>query len=73
MSMPGPAGQENVEQPMRLPPLTFHFRTGRWSLFDKVRFRWGGGGDIVLGIAHDRRCHSAGPPYSAFCSLCSGS
>lgn len=31
-----------------------------WSFFDKVRFRWGGAGDIVLGIALIGSGHSAG-------------
>jgi hypothetical protein len=59
MSVPSPAEQENAEQPVMFPPLTFHSRTGHWSLFDKVRFRWGGGGDIVLGIAMIGGGHSA--------------
>ena len=54
MSMPGPAGQEYVAQRPR-PPLTF----GGWSFFDRVRFRWGGFGDIVLGIALIGGGHSA--------------
>ena len=33
------------------PPLTIRTQRGRWGLFDKVRFRWGGFGDILLGIA----------------------
>jgi hypothetical protein len=36
------------------------FTIGGWSFFDKVRFRWGGGGDIVLGIALIGGGHSAG-------------
>lgn len=31
-----------------------------WSFFDKVRFRWGGGGDILLGIALIGGGHSVG-------------
>jgi hypothetical protein len=31
-----------------------------WSLFDKVRFRWGGGGDILLGICLIVGVHDAG-------------
>jgi hypothetical protein len=38
------------------PPLTI----GGWSFFDKVRFRWGGGGGIILGIALIGGGHSAG-------------
>jgi hypothetical protein len=53
MSVPGPVEQENGNLPT--PPLTF----GGWSFFDKVRFRWGGFGDIVLGIALIGGGHSA--------------
>ena len=42
MSMPDPVERDYVK-----PPLTL----GGWSFFDKIRFRWGGFGDIVLGIA----------------------
>jgi hypothetical protein len=38
------------------PPLTI----GGWSLFDKVRYRWGGAGDILLGICLVVGVHSAG-------------
>lgn len=38
------------------PPLTI----GGWSFFDKVRFRWGGGGAIILGISLIGGGHSAG-------------
>jgi hypothetical protein len=51
MSVPGA-----VEQTERKPPLTI----GGWSFFDKVRFRWGGAGDIVLGISLIGGVHSAG-------------
>jgi hypothetical protein len=44
-----------VEQE-RKPPLTIR----GWSFFDKVRFRWGGAGDIVLGISLIGGVHSAG-------------
>jgi hypothetical protein len=47
MSVPPPAEQEYAAQQQARPPLTI----GGWSFFDKVRFRWGGFGDIVLGIA----------------------
>jgi hypothetical protein len=33
---------------------------GGWSFFDRTRFRWGGAGDIVLGIALIGSGHSAG-------------
>lgn len=48
---PAPAPSE-----YRKPPLTI----GGWSFFDKVRFRWGGAGDIILGIALIGGGHSAG-------------
>ena len=54
MSVPDPAEQEYVAR-QDLPPLTI----GGWSFFDKVRFRWGGFGDIVLGIALIGGGHSA--------------
>jgi len=38
------------------PPLTI----AGWSLFDKVRFRWGGAGGILLGISLIGGGHSAG-------------
>jgi Double zinc ribbon len=44
------------QQEYRKPPLTI----AGWSFFDKVRFRWGGVGDIVLGIALIGGGHSAG-------------
>lgn len=50
MSAPDPAEREQVK-----PPLTF----GGWSFFDKVRFRWGGIGDSVLGVALIGGGHSA--------------
>jgi hypothetical protein len=40
--MPEPTQREYMK-----PPLTIR----GWSFFDKVRFRWGGVGDIVLGIS----------------------
>jgi hypothetical protein len=55
MSVPDPAGQEYVAEQEPLPPLTL----GGWSFFDKIRFRWGGFGDIVLGIALIGGGHSA--------------
>jgi len=54
MSLPSPVEKEYVNAPA--PPLTF----GGWSLFDKVRPRWGGFGDMVLGIAAIGGGHSAG-------------
>lgn len=54
----GTAEQENSGEPVLgvdldapAPPLTIRTQRGRWGLFDKVRFRWGGFGDILLGIA----------------------
>ena len=55
MVMPNPAGQERVTERRPLPPPSFH----GWSFFDKARFRWGGFGDIVLGIALIGGGHSA--------------
>jgi hypothetical protein len=52
MSMPDPVDDPNGGPP---PPLTF----GGWSFFDKVRFRWGGAGDVVLGVALIGGGHSA--------------
>lgn len=37
----------SMPQGYSTPPLTI----AGWSLFDKVRYRWGGGGVILLGIA----------------------
>lgn len=54
MSVPGPTEQEYAVR-QESPPLT----VGGWSLFDKVRFRWGGFGDVVLGIALIGGGHSA--------------
>jgi hypothetical protein len=42
MSIPEPMARTSPT-----PPLTI----AGWSLFDKVRYRWGGGGDILLGIS----------------------
>jgi hypothetical protein len=41
MSSSEPIQQEHTR------PLTIR----GWSFFDKVRFRWGGGGDVLLGIS----------------------
>jgi hypothetical protein len=51
-----PIAPEPPPRVYRKPPLTI----GGWSFFDKVRFRWGGGGAIILGISLIGGGHSAG-------------
>jgi len=50
------APQNLMSREYRRPPLTI----GGWSFFDKVRYRWGGFGDIVLGICLIAATHNAG-------------
>src|ERR1700722_11709901 len=50
------------------PPLTI----GGWSFFDKVRFRWGGGGAIILGISLIGGGHSAGAAIFGFLFIALG-
>jgi hypothetical protein len=51
MSIPDADEQQERELPLTI---------GGWSFFDKARLRWGGAGDIALGISLIVGAHNAG-------------